>query len=452
MAWQALDSDTYAADASGAGWVPVQLRANVAAVAEGRHPASSWGRTDPEQDAPASVAVSTPSDTWMAIPTWVAVDESATQVSLRLRYTCASASVSLRLWVDGAVSAATTVTTTATVTGVTMSATIEPGPARIVPAEIHVRSARGAEVDASISVDGIDGDGSIAHCSDVTSAAGLTHYEMEVTSPPVGSTVTGRRVYHVGRIVTHGSHPDLYIWPAWSSAWPDGGSATATLYDVGTLTVWGWSVWCEGDTVSGLPQSIGRPGVQTSASLWSSGHTWLAQVYRRGLVWTCGPPTQGGSLRFGALVDADAVAAGVLAERRTDAAGVRVGVALLPLDPAADVVVTVRVYGSDGTQEATATAALPVADMRSGPQGDDDRVSTAAWLVWAREGGGIVGTRDTARVTESAQPDSARGWLEQWIEVDWPAGVSVGELARVTVECDADAHWRIVCIAEVVDV
>jgi hypothetical protein len=66
-----------------------------------------------------------------------------------------------------------------------------------------------------------------------------------------------------------------------------------------------------------------------------------------------------------------------------------------------------------------------------------------------RAGGTIVGTRDLAAAGESMRAmQSAIGWSQAIIAVDWPAGVTVGELAVVTVEIDTACHVRDVLICE----
>jgi len=451
MAWRALDEAVYTVDDSAAGWVPVQVREDIAQVATQRHAGTAWGRCESAQDAQASITLSTPSDTWTAIPVPIPVDPSATSLRLALRYTCATASVDVRLAYDGRIGSTSTLTTTASPTTVELSVTCQPQTQPVVLAELQVRSHRtGGAATETATVTEITADGAQWHLSSTSAlSAGVTHYEAVVTAAPLGS-VTGRSIYHVGRVNTHGSHSDLLVWPAWQLVWPDGGSATVDVYSVGALTVIGWCVWSEGGRLPALPTSIGRPGDQPSASLWTQGHGSLLEVYTtRGRVWACGPPVDGDSKSFGRIVDADDVATGALCERRTDAGGVLVRAWLLALDPTVSTTVTARVYGSDGTEEATGTVTVSgqPGGLRVGPQ-EDPTLSTAAWVVRARDGGRITGLRDVAAAGETLRPEYATGWVEAAIAIDWPAGVSVGELARVTVECDVDAHWRAVWIAE----
>jgi hypothetical protein len=459
MSIQPISNAAYTADESAAGWIPAVTRANIAATNEERHAGSSWARVDPAQDSPGSVALSTPSDLYMACPLQIRVDRATTSLRIGLRYIVTSAAVDVRLAYGGEVGGTSTLAVTATPTTVELSVTgriFRPG--EIVVAELQIRSSRLAGVVDTISITDVGSNGtewrlSGSHAGLVT---GVTHYEAVVTSAPPGG-LNGRTVYHVGRH-DHGSDIEIRSWPAWELNEPGtgGAAAAADVYTVGRLTIYGWSSWSEGDRDGGLPRSIGAPGLPTSAALWNAAHLRVLEIYQRGFVWCAGPPSGvGASLSIGAVVAANALCGGVLAERRADSAGVLVSVLYLPIVPTAAPTMTVKVYGDDGVLEATVAQGVvgePADETRqlvASPSATDSTASTAAWIVRDRAGGTIVGTRDLAAAGESMRAmQSAIGWSQAIIAVDWPAGVAVNELAVVTVEINTACHVRDVLICE----
>lgn len=452
MAYRPIDDDAYTADESGAGWVPVYVRDNLAEIAENRRLGASWAAVQASQDSPRSVRVSTPSDTWLALPLLIAVDDSTTEISLSLRYTCADAPVDVRLACDGLFGSATNLATTGSATTVTLTVAHRPRPGvSEVALELQIRSERLAGVVDSVNIDGMTPDGAQWTATGISGgvSTGVTHYECEVTEASPGG-LTGRTNYHVGHIEHSGGNGTLYVWPAWDLTFPrTGDTATGDLYTVGSITVLGLTYYCGGQLVRGLPQSIGAPGAPTSSSLWSQAWAVLGGLYRRPRVWCAMIPGDGATTQFGRDSAASSVCAAALCERRQDARGVRVTLWALPYTGDA-ATVTVRIYGSDGTEETTEAATITVTPIDGTPSGDDPGASTAAWFVRSRSGGTMSGTRDLAYPGEATRPDPRGvGWVAATVEVAWPAGVSVGELARVTAEFDIAAHVRGALIREV---
>lgn len=459
MAIQPISNAAYTADESAAGWIPSVARDNIVAANTERHAGSSWARVDTTQDAPASVTLSTPSDLFMSYPLQICVDRATTSLHIGLRYIVTNAAVDVRLAYDGEVGATSTLAVTATPTTVELSV---PGrlfrAGDIVVAELQIRSSRLAGIVDTVTITNVGSnltDWSLSG-SHAGLATGVTHYDAVVTSAPPGG-LNGRTVYHVGRH-DHGSDIELRTWPAWELNVPGTGSAAAiaNIYTVGRLTIYGWSSWVEGTALAGLPRSIGGPGLSTSASVWNQAHVKVQEIYQRGMVWCAGPPVGvGTSLSLGAVVAGASICGGALTERRTDSAGVLVSVLYLPIVPTAAPVMTVKVYGSDGTLEATVAQGVSgepsdgARQLVAGPSATDSTVSTAAWIVRDRGGGTITGTRDLAAAGESMREmQSAIGWSQAIIAVDWPAGVAVDELAAVTVEFDVTCHVRDVLICE----
>jgi hypothetical protein len=459
MAIQPISDAAYTADESAAGWIPSVARDNIVAANTERHAGSSWARVDTTQDAPASVTLSTPSDLFMAYPLQIRVDRATTSLHIGLRYIVTDAPVDVRLAYGGEVGATSTLAVTATPTTVELSV---PGrlfrSGDIVVAELQIRSSRLAGVVETITVVDVGPNRTewALSGSHAGLATGVTHYDAVVTSAPPGG-LNGRTVYHIGQH-DHGSGIDARTWPAWELNTPgtSAAAAAADVYTVGQLTIYGWSSWVEGTARAGLPPSIGGPGLSTSAAIWNQAHVKVQEIYQRGLVWCAGPPSGvGTSLSLGAIVAGASICGGALTERRADSSGVLVSVLYLPIAPTAAPTMSVKVYGSDGTLETTVAQGVSgepsdgTRQLVAGPSATDSTVSTAAWIVRDRSGGTITGTRDLAAAGESMREmQSAIGWSQALVSVDWPAGVTVGELSAVTVEFDVTCHVRDVLICE----
>lgn len=254
MAWRKMDSDVGADDAATHSFVPLRMRANLAAIGSTRHMGATRGfhaaaSTDylPE--------ISTHPDYWLSIPILIPTERNAATLNLVVSATGNSSgdTMNFRAAVNGLTGTATTLSSS-TQTTTSPSVAYEAPTGGWTIAALQVKSDVGSSAGTvqiidtranAFLVDETTGGGDVL--GSVTYPDGRAHFLLDIDSwhSSAGNTDTLRRRYYVGRVEAGGVAPVtdmLYMWPSppartliYDTA---GGAKTdATFYDVASYTI-----------------------------------------------------------------------------------------------------------------------------------------------------------------------------------------------------------------------
>jgi hypothetical protein len=267
MAWRKMDDDMAQDDWVASAFIPIRMRANLAANYDERMMSGgrTFRQTSGDDYAP---VVSTHPDYWLSIPLLIPNDRTAE--TLNVVVSCAGETndtMSFRLAVNGNTGSTTTLSTTSN-TSTTVSVDYTPTAAAWAIASLQIKSGVGSSA-GGVSIYNTRQGALLVEDVSLGPTAGRNHYLIDIdTFSDVNNTDTVRTRHYVGRIenstdapYSPGSFERLTVWPtppAGFFAEDRSGTAkdSATVYDLAAYTIYGISWYYSGS-------GTGYPGIST---------------------------------------------------------------------------------------------------------------------------------------------------------------------------------------------